>query len=306
MNRDKYIQKSKNGKRYCVVFPECIREPRRLGRYDTFQEAQEARDKYLADNGYADSEKSAADILTGKGNVIVGLYDLHYPYQDDKALSIVSEIIKDVKPDTVILSEVLDFYKLSRFSQDEKRANSVQSELDTWYDGAKELKSTAKDANWYFIPGNHEYRLESYLRLNSELSSLRVLELDNLLRLGELGITRAQEIQYLNKELAWIHGNRYSVNPGSAVKSEAKTRGWQQSLIQGHEHKIGTFRQNGPLRCIRGYSVGCLCQDAWYDSSTTFWERGAIVVTIHNGDFEAELIRIVDNCAVFRGKVYKT
>lgn len=303
LDNSKYISETESGK-YRVCFPSSMKSPRRLGVFETFDLAQAKRNEWLKEHGFL-SECLPADIIQGQGKVIVGLYDLHYPYQDDRALAIASEIIKDVKPDAVILSEVIDFYKLSRFSQDEKRAKSVQKELDTWYDGAKQLKDTAKDATWYLIPGNHEYRLESYLRINSELASLRVLELGSLLRLAELGITKAQEIQYLNKELVWIHGNRVSINPGSAVKSEIKVRGWQQSVIQGHEHRQGYFIQNGPLRCIRGYSVGCLCQDAWYDASTTYWQRGAIVTTIGKTDFEAEPIRIVNNRCVFRGKVYK-
>lgn len=43
----KYIQRSKS-KRFDVIFPECIKIPRRLGRYDTLKQAQDARDEYLA------------------------------------------------------------------------------------------------------------------------------------------------------------------------------------------------------------------------------------------------------------------
>jgi predicted phosphodiesterase len=272
--------------------------------FPTFKEAQEARDKYLKEHGYGVS--AADNVIKGKGKSIVCLFDLHVPYHHKESLSIARQIIKDVQPEDVIFGgDVVDFFQLSTFNNDTSRAKTTQQELDEWYDVAKEIKECAKNATFYHIIGNHEKRLQNWLNANGGLDSLRALKLESLLRLDELGIEHGRVVSYLNNRLVILHGRYYSSIQGSAAKKECKTRAFQQSILMGHVHHCGQFEMNGPISKVVGYEVGALCVDSWYSQDDKFWQRGIAVITIDGDNFDVELIRIENNKALFRGKVYK-
>ncbi len=299
----KYIQKTKSNK-WRVCFPSSIKNPRRLGVFETFEIAQQKRDDYLKENGYL--EMSTGDILSGQGKSIVCLFDLHIPYHHQKAIDIACQVIKDVKPDDVVFGgDVVDFFQLSRFNNDVSRAKTTQQELDEWYSVAKQIKSYASDANFYHLNGNHEARLYSWLCANPGLLSLDVLKLPSLLRLNELGIEHGRVINYLDNRLVILHGRYYSSIQGSAVKKECKTRAFQQSCIMGHCHHFGQFEMNGPLHRLSGFEIGSLCVDSWYSQDDKFWQRGFAVITINGDNFDVELVRVENDRALFRGKVYK-
>jgi len=299
---EKYIQSTESG-RYAVVFPESIKTPRRHGTYDTMADAITARDAYLAGLDSAEDDHNDYPIIEAAGSRIVGLYDLHCPYQDDHAVSVAKKIVDIVQPDTVIFGgDVVDFYKLSRFLQDESRASDIQSELDTWYKTAQFLLD-GTDAKVYNIVGNHELRLYRYLCANPELSSLDALKLENLLRLDDLRSTLCRAVSFLDRRLVWIHGRYWSKNAGSAVKREIDKRAYQQSIIQGHGHTMGHFDKSGPLYDIVGIEAGCLCQDSWYGEDG-YWQRGVVVCTIANNKPEIENVKI-DQVTIFRGNVIR-
>lgn len=318
MNDDKYIHLTPSGK-YRVCFPTGIKNPRRLGVFETKERARIERDKFLSNVGVdspeqdddtedtGDSEQFTNKVIDdATSQSILCAFDMHCPYQHDDSLSIVRQVSKALHPDCLIFGgDVLDFYKLSRFVQDESRARSVQDELDIWHTCAKDLIDTLPTgAKRYFIPGNHEARLKTYLLVNPQLSSLRVLELDSLLKLPELGIESAGKIAFLSRRLLVIHGRYVSVNQGMAVKREIKQRGWQQSIVQGHGHSTGAFELRGELWRVEGAEVGCLCQDSWYSDDDLAWQRGFAVITVKNGSFVIENIKIDGKTCIFRGDVY--
>lgn len=295
----KYIQETKSG-RYAVVFPESIKSPRRLGVYDTLDEARLARDQFLENNDEpVDQGNNLYPLARGVGNVVVGLYDLHCPYQDGAAIKAAKSIIDQVRPDAIVFGgDAVDFFGLSKFLKDDSRATTIQDELDVWHETARGLLD-GTDATVFFVVGNHELRLYRYLCANPELASLDVLRLESLLRLDEIGAQICRGVTYLNNRLVFIHGRYYSKIAGSAVRREMDARAYQQSIIQGHGHKCGRYDKPGPLFNVVGVEAGCLCQDSWY-SDDVYWQRGAVVVTIDGGQFEIENVHF--GAGVFRGK----
>jgi hypothetical protein len=75
--KNKYIQRTKS-KRFDVIFPESIKKPRRLGRYDTIEEARQARDKYLSSCSKSTADtQGKAEIETDNHFFLVAFSDTH-------------------------------------------------------------------------------------------------------------------------------------------------------------------------------------------------------------------------------------
>lgn len=94
-------------------------------------------------------------------NKFVVLSDIHFPYQDDKALKAVYKFLEQHPVDTIILNgDILDFYDVSSFDKDPERVNSLQKEIDLAQKFFKKLRQLAPNARIVFIKGNHCSRLE--------------------------------------------------------------------------------------------------------------------------------------------------
>lgn len=92
--------------------------------------------------------------------------DTHVPFHDKRAWNLNLQIIKDRKPQhVVILGDFADFYSINGHGRDPKHRNlrlldeinAVNHELD------RLDKVIPRGAKKYFIQGNHEYRLDRYI-----------------------------------------------------------------------------------------------------------------------------------------------
>lgn len=89
-------------------------------------------------------------------NKFVVLSDIHFPYQDDKAIKAALNFVKTNPVDTIILNgDILDFYDVSSFDKDPSRINSLQKEIDMAQKFFKKLRTIKPDARIVFIKGNH-------------------------------------------------------------------------------------------------------------------------------------------------------
>lgn len=213
---------------------------------------------------------------------IANIGDTHSPYHDQYAVELACVLLEAIKPDEVIHhADGIDFYALSSFDRDPDRVLMLQDELDRAYAVNKQLNSAALEAEWYYLAdGNHERRLWRYLTRHPEIAGLEVLKLSNLLRLDDLGWALVDEIEYLARRLVCIHGQKVSKHAGWGVKGELEKRFFQQSVVMGHTHKIGTYTARGPRLAVGGWEIGCLCtlEPDWQRNAN--WMQGMAVTTI--------------------------
>ena len=122
-------------------------------------------------------------------NEFVVLSDIHFPYHDDKALKAVYKFLEQYPVDTIILNgDILDFYDVSSFDKDPDRINSLQEEINLAQKFFKKLRGLSPNGRIVFVKGNHEQRIERYLKKHPELYSLDALKLPNLLGLDKFNI----------------------------------------------------------------------------------------------------------------------
>lgn len=225
-------------------------------------------------------------------NKFVVLSDIHFPYQDDKALKAVYKFLEQHSVDTIILNgDILDFYDVSSFDKDPDRVNSLQKEIDMATKFFKKLRIIKPEVRIVFIKGNHEYRLERYLKKHPELYSLDALKLPNLLDLKKYNIEYSDKGIRLGN-LKIIHGDMVRKFSGYTARGELEKH--DSSGICGHVHRLSCYYYRTPERYLAWYESGCLCDLNPEYINEPNWQQAFLYGYIEKDSFAVTPIPIVD------------
>jgi hypothetical protein len=189
--------------------------------------------------------------------------DLHSPFHDKKAIQAAYSDAKARKVDAVFINgDLIDFHGLSFHERDPDRRIPISEELEVTRELLKGMRKVFKGIPIYYIPGNHERRLERYLiGKAADLLGVEEFRLDVLLKLGEIGI---EYIPYRTKtyfgKLLVDHGDRMIGTGGVNPARNARLK-YKRSVIVNHFHKLtvdsGKIYDGEVLTC---WSNGCLCE----------------------------------------------
>ena len=267
------------------------------------------------------------------GELVCFVGDTQYPYEDPKAHALLLAWLRDERPSRIYLTgDILDVYQLSRFGADGgARRASFQEELAYAHARLAEIRAAAgPDAVIYFIAGNHEERLTSYVaRLAEPLIGLRrvgsddeVLSLPYLIAIDDLGITwvgkRAGDLggDYVNAQIAVTptliatHGY-HSRKGGGGASVLPIVHQWDASVVGGHDHRQGVamVSRGGvagvPLRRLQAVSTGMMCRQRLGYNAAPDWQLGfATAAVFADGSFAIDLATIdpVAGVIAWRGR----
>jgi predicted phosphodiesterase len=254
-----------------------------------------ARKFELPESDY--EERKNFIIPKGQNNILI-LSDIHFPYQDNKALELALNYGLENKVNCVYLNgDTLDMYHGSRFVKD-RRKRDLASELQIGRDFLKMLQETFK-CPIYFKIGNHEKRWEDYLRIQApELLGIADFELETILRFREFGVTLIKDKQIaMAGKLPIMHGHEWQVgfappvNPARGLYMKAK-----ESCIIGHHHRTSEHTE----KSLKGevtttWSTGCLCGlQPDYAPYNNYNHGFAHVQTDKEGNYHLKNIRIIN------------
>jgi hypothetical protein len=91
---------------------------------------------------------------------VVGVNDIHVPYQDNVLIDAVIEIAQTIDPDIFIINgDTNDFFMLSRFNQAKERLEVTQQEIDQGIQLRQAFRDALPNAQFEETMGNHEERL---------------------------------------------------------------------------------------------------------------------------------------------------
>lgn len=165
-------------------------------------------------------------------NKFVVVSDIHFPFQDDDAIKAFFRFLKENTVDTIILNgDIIDCYDVSRFDKDISRMNSLQKEINLVNKFFSRMREINPEAKIIFIKGNHEDRIERYLKKHNELFSLDVLKIPNLLNLEKYNIEYCDKFFKLGS-LKITHGS--IVRKFSGYTAHAEMDKNDCSGISGH------------------------------------------------------------------------
>lgn len=231
---------------------------------------------------------------------VLVLSDIHFPYHDVEALTAALNYGKSNNIDAIFLNgDIMDFYQVS-FHEKDPRKTDIAEELEICRQFFKQLKDNFS-CPIYFIPGNHEMRLERYLRVKApELLSVTEFRLDVLLKVGEYKIeylTHGTKV-YFGKLLV-EHGDKMKgaggVNPARTLLLKFK-----RPTICGHFHR--TSSANSKVYdddSMMAWTSGCLCELEPSYMELNEHNHGFIIVNINDDDTFN-----VENKMIINGKVY--
>ena len=220
-------------------------------------------------------KKRKKDLTISKNRRILVLADVHCPYHDLNALQ--EAIVKgqEFGADTVILlGDLMDFHRISKYPNEPDTLSFV----DECHVGSQlvfGLRESFRDADMYYIEGNHEVRLQNYVKSHaSELSGLSGLEMESLLDL------HAQEVQWIQNgfihcgDMTFLHGHEMrgvgGVNPSRKLFNKMK-----KSAICGHLHRPESFyTRDGAGKLLQAHVIGHLGEPSPKYHPRNDWQHG--------------------------------
>jgi len=201
-------------------------------------------------------------------NRVLFLADLHIPYSDEAALDMALNYAAKHTFDTVVMTELPDFYSVSSWCRDPQRVSLLADELHDCVKVVEKVSSLFKGRDKIYIPGNHDNRLERYIWKHAPaLAGLSSLDMAML-----LGLTENGWIYYDNKKalmegrkpfhighLTFLHGHEVRMGWGAVNVAKILYERCRTNVIAGHFHR----HQEWIVRTLAGdhegaFLVGCL------------------------------------------------
>ena len=243
------------------------------------------------------------------------LYDIHIPHQDIVA---VDSAIKYAKAhyeirEVILGGDTMDCESLSKYDKISETA-SFADEVYATNRFLRMLRENFPNAKITYIMGNHEERLEKYVRKNvPELADFKELTLPSFLDFDEIGVEFIDNRKRLTQGVGpyrvqgWnvFHGHEFGIcpltNPAKRYVDRAKV-----NMIVGHIHKtdssvITTFNRD----LIRCYSVGTLAKLYPDYMPINQWTQGFAIIEHVYADITSwrTPLGIVHNHLIWYGEV---
>jgi len=161
--------------------------------------------------------------------------DCHHPYVDRDAWNLALKAGKEFEPDHVIIQgDFADFYGASSHSKDPNRALKLKEEVDATKRALDQVIDLGAENN-VFIAGNHEDRLERYLRD-------RAPELFNFISIPKILELKEKGFKYIPYKQSYKIGKLNIThdcgNAGRYAHYKALDT-FQHNISIGHIHRIG-------------------------------------------------------------------
>jgi predicted phosphodiesterase len=229
------------------------------------------------------------------------LNDIHFPYQDNEALTAALNYAKKEKPDFIFLNgDIIDVHSLSYFMKD-PRKKRFSEELKLLADFIETLHKQFK-CKIYYKFGNHEERYDSFLFQKAhELLGVEEFSLESIIKkriskVEIIGVRRTVVIA----GLPFIHGHEFGrgmmapVNAARGLFLQAK-----HSAVKGDCHTTSEHVEKDIMdKMMTTWSVGCLCGLTPFFAVKNKWNHGFAMIDI-GGDRKYKF----RNFRIFNGEV---
>ncbi len=166
---------------------------------------------------------------------ILFIPDSHVPYHDKKAFGLMMKSMKDFKPDhVIILGDFMDMYSVSSHSKDPKRALNLKDEVDQTKEALLQVKSLGAKNN-VFVSGNHEDRLERYLR-DKAPELYEIISIPEILGLEDL---KFKYVPYKDHYKIGKLNITHDTGQAGRYAHYKAMDSFQHNVVIGHTHRLG-------------------------------------------------------------------
>lgn len=245
---------------------------------------------------------------------LLALPDIHTPYEDRRSLLAVEKFMADYRFDTYLLiGDFLDFDCISSHNQNNLRAVEGKRLMLDYEHAGKVLdrhqaiiRANNPDAEFVYIEGNHENRIERYVDANPALEGM--VEVPTALEFGGRNI---KWIPYWSKGKVYKYGKATFIHGRYTNDFHAKkhVQRYGCNIFYGHLHDVQTYSAEmmGEGNTLAGQSLGCLCLPQKYmQGAPDRWQQAfAVFEFFPDGLFTYNVIRIFKHRFIYNGKVYE-
>ena len=234
------------------------------------------------------------------------LNDSHNPFQDQRVLREVELFLQELQPDLIVYpGDMGDFYLLSKFDKNPKRADSLQSDLNSTAQLFKRHRELLPNTRMIFELGNHEDRLRKFLWSKSPaMASLDCLTVEGLYKLKE------NEVECVDYEDGILFNNNFMVTHGDLIRAHSSytAKGMSDKHggcgIHGHTHRLGSHYKRNRFGVYGWWENGCLCSldPDWVSNPN--WQQGFSLVHFTKDRFWVEQLQIISRKFMYSGKIY--
>lgn len=278
-----------------------------------------------------------------KAKKAVVLSDMQIPYHDLDAFGVALDIVRDVKPDTIVmLGDLLDLDAFSDFSNiplSVEYSTNTQAAIVEAHKVLELLRRACPSAEIAVLEGNHDARITTnVLKHNKAAFGLRkatdpegwpVLSVPHLCDFDSLDVRYVSGYPanryWINERLQVQHGHRVRTS-GSTAKLVSDNE--RVSTIFGHVHRLESQFKTHPTyhgnKTNAAFGIGCLCRlDGSVPSKNRGidlfgkpvgnqenWQQAIAVVDYEEGDAPFTVTPVFINTwenyqAVYGGKTYQ-
>ena len=248
------------------------------------------------------------DIKEAKdGTKLVIVSDLHYPFIDERTWRAVRHFIDDFQPNVMAWNgDIGDFYNISFFDKNPARGFALKDEVRELRNFLYQHRQRWPDTEHYYLKGNHEERLETYIKKNPELEGL--ISLEAILHLKQMEFTVLPWggiLNYLGFSIT--HGNKVSSLPNGTARMHAVPPGGiGGSGVVAHSHRRGMWVWTDMHGTHSFYESGCLSRlDPDYVRGTPNWQWGFMAATVYRQKLHLDQVAIYDDGFAVQGEFYK-
>jgi hypothetical protein len=254
---------------------------------------------------------------------VVSSSDHHSLWLDPFCFGVKLDVCRRMQPDVIALvGDVFDFYRVSDFSKDPARHDTMQDEIDHVVENIfAPLRKACPDSQIDFFIGNHEWRLFRYLCDHATgLSSLRALQFATLFQLDKYKINLVARNSLVNMKKEKdaqnfkIYGGCYVLTHGRATGSNTagkELKKYNMSGSSGHIHQyssVSTRDLHGPKNWT---SMGCMCvieSGGEYIPDLITWNQGFEIAHINTKTKSVlkEYVHCIDGEAMVGGVYYSS
>lgn len=241
-------------------------------------------------------------------DVGIGAWDIHHPYHDDKCISCLFQVIKDIKPSIFILGgDNMDFNTISHYNRNKPKLlenSRISKDYKRFYGDIlfplNEL--LGDDCKKYFFKGNHEERVLRLIEAEPKLEGL--VEVENNLDLSDWVVKEYKDVLTLG-HMNFMHGlyyNKYHSNKTVQI--------YQKNIFYGHVHDQQIYTSISPIDSLpkQGVGIGCLCnRNAEYkkDEPNHWINQFLLFYLLSDGTFRYNIITILHGKCIVNGKLYE-
>jgi len=237
--------------------------------------------------------------------------DLQVPYHDKRAVDAVTQCVTDMKQDNdivITIGDEIDLPTISRWTQGTpgEYTRTIGKDRDVTVQVLRDLQVQ------HVMRSNHTDRLfNAIMRRIPGLLGLPEVELENFLKLPELGITYHKQAYPVAPGWVAMHGDEAGVSQTAGTTAAGLVRKTGMSVVCGHTHRMGlvptTTSVNGSVtRSLWGFEVGNLMdlRQAHYTKGVANWQQGFGVLYVEGQKVTPVPVPIQRKSFVFEGDMY--